>query len=130
MPGREWLPGGSAFQAESTSSQRSTGARQKLALPCPRLAHDGLQVVEMRLPFEQRTGMVGSRHDLCRVPGPSAGGCALEIDAGGSLYRLDRFERAQTPTVVAIECDRHARAAQIRRRVAMRAQDRTPECNL
>ena len=39
--------------AESMSSQRSIGARQKLALPCQRVAHDGLQVVEMRLPFEQ-----------------------------------------------------------------------------
>src|SRR5262245_51653363 len=53
--------------AESTSSQRSIGARQKLALPCQRVAYDGLQIVEMRLPFEQRTDTVGSRHDLCGV---------------------------------------------------------------
>src|SRR6516164_8566496 len=65
-------PGG-AFQAETTSSQRSNGARQKLALPCQRVAHDGLQVVEMRLPSEQRTGTVGSSHDLRWVPGPPAG---------------------------------------------------------
>src|SRR5262249_19972147 len=49
-------------------SSPSTGAPQKLALPCQRVAHDGLQVVKMRLPFEQRTGMIGSRHDLCRSP--------------------------------------------------------------
>src|SRR5262245_21209682 len=112
MPGRQWLPGGSAFQADSTSSQRSTGARQKLALPCQRVAHDGLQVVEMRLPFEQRTGTIRSRHDLCRVPGSPAGERDLEVDARDPLYRLDHLEHGETAAVTAIERD--APAAQIR----------------
>src|SRR5215471_15261525 len=104
--------------AESTSSQRSTGARPKLALPCQRVAHDGLQVVEMRLPFEQRTGSVGSRHDLCRVPGPPADERDLEVDARDSLYRLD-----ETAAVTAIERGGDATAAQIRQRIAMRAHE-------
>jgi prevent-host-death family protein len=33
----------------------STGARQTFAFPCQCVAHDRSQVVEMRLPFEQRT---------------------------------------------------------------------------
>src|SRR5262245_112541 len=85
MPGRQWLPGGSAFQADSTSSQRSTGARQKLALPCQRVAHDGLQVVEMRLPFEQRTDTVGSRHDPCGVASTPVRERDLEVDARDPL---------------------------------------------
>src|SRR5262245_38462692 len=104
--------------AESTSSQRSTGARQKLALPCERVTHDGLQVVEIRLPFEQRTGTVGSRHDLCRVPGPPADERDLEVDARDSLYRLDHGE---TAAVTAIERGGDATTPQIRQRIAMRA---------
>src|SRR5262245_14752429 len=83
--------------ADSTNSQRSIGARQKLALPCQRVAHDGLQVVETRLPFEQRTGTVGSRHDLCRVAGTPAGERDLEVDAQDPLYRLDHLEHGTTP---------------------------------
>ena len=81
--------------AESTSSQRSIGARQKLALPCQRVAHDGLQVVEMRLPFEQRTDTVGSRHDLCGVASTSARERDLEVDARDPLYRLDHLEHGK-----------------------------------
>ncbi len=53
---------GAVFKRNRRVRKGSAGARQKLALPCQRVAHDGWQVVEMRLPFEQRTGTVGSRH--------------------------------------------------------------------
>jgi len=46
--------------------------RQKFAFPCQRVAHDRSQVVEMRLPFEQSTGKVGSRYDLCGIFRPPA----------------------------------------------------------
>src|SRR5262249_13777597 len=71
----------------------------------------------------QRTGTVGSRHDLCRVPGPSAGKCDLEVDARDSLYRLDHFEHGETTPVTAIERGGDATAAQIRQRIAMRAHE-------
>src|SRR5262249_23739734 len=111
------------FAAESTSAQRSTGARQKLALPCQRVTHDGLQVVEIRLPFEQRTGTVGSRHDLCRVPGPPADERNLEVDARDALYGLDHLEHGETAAVAAIERGGDATAPQIRQRIAMRAHE-------
>jgi len=104
-------------------STEVNGARQKLALPCQRVAHDGSQVVEKRLPFEQRTGTVGSRHDLCRVPGSPAGERDLEVDARDSLYRLDHLEHGETAAVTAIERGGDATAAQIRQRIAMRAHE-------
>jgi hypothetical protein len=100
--------------AESTSSQRSIGALQKLALPCQRVAHDGLQVVEMPVPFEHRTGTVGSGHDLCGVASPPAGERDLEVDARDLLYRLNHLEHGKTPAVTAIERGGDAAAAQIR----------------
>src|SRR5262249_25235805 len=102
---------------------RSTGAGQKLALPCQRVPNDGLQVVEMRLPFEQRTSTVGSRHDPCRVASPPAGESDLEVDARDPLYRLDHFEHRETTPVTAIERGGDAAAAQIRQRIAMRAHE-------
>ena len=77
----------------------------------------------MRLPFEQRTGTVGSRNDLCRVPGPPAGERDLEVDARDSLYRLDHLEHRETAAVTAIERGGDATAAQIRQRIAMRAHE-------
>src|SRR5262249_57678698 len=77
----------------------------------------------MRLPFEQRTGTVGSRHDLCRVPDPPAGERHLEVDARDSLYRLDHLEHGETAAVTAIERGGDATAAQIRQRIAMRAHE-------
>src|SRR5262249_858953 len=106
--GGQWI---SLIVAVSTSLQRSAGARQKLALPCQRVAHDGFQVVEMRLPFEQRTSTIGSRHDLCRVSSPPAGGPDLEVDARDSLYRLDHLEHGETAAVTAVERGGHATAA-------------------
>src|SRR5262245_24964378 len=54
--------------SSGTNLQMSAWARQKLALPRQRVAHDAFQVVEMRLPFEHSTGAVGSRHDPCGIP--------------------------------------------------------------
>src|SRR6516225_8746788 len=110
-------------QRNRMSSQRSIGARQKLALPCQRVAHYGLQVVEMRLPFEQRTDTVGSRHDLCGVASTSARERDLEVDARDPLYRLDHLEHGKTPAVTAIERGGDAAAAQIRQRIGMRAHE-------
>jgi len=75
------------------------------------------------VPFEQRTGTVGSRHDLCRVPGSPAGERDLEVDARDSLYRLDHLEHGETAAVTAIERGGDATAAQIRQRIAMRAHE-------
>ena len=105
------------------SSQQSTGARQELALPCHRVARDGLQVVKMRLRFEQRTGTVGSRHNLCGVTGPPADERDLEVDTGDPRYHLDHFEHGKTPAATAVERDRLASGAQIRERIAMRAHE-------
>jgi hypothetical protein len=67
--------------------------------------------------------MVGSSHDLRRVPGPPAGERDLEVDAGDPLYRVDHLEHGKTTAVTAIERGRLAAAAQIRQRVAMRAHE-------
>src|SRR5262245_57082007 len=77
----------------------------------------------MRLPFEQRTSTIGSRHDLCRVSRPPAGERDLEVDARDKLYRLDHLAHGETAAVTAIERDRLAAAAQIRERIAMRAHE-------
>src|SRR5262245_7226409 len=106
--GGQWI---SLIVAVSTSLQRSTGARQKLALPCQRVAHDGFQVVEMRLPLEQRTSTIGSRHNLCRVSRPPAGERDLEVDARDALYSLDHLQHGETAAVTAIERRGHATAA-------------------
>src|SRR5262245_41510947 len=102
---RALVRGKLATRALLEQIQKSAGARQKLALPCQRVANDGLQVIEMRLPFEQRAGPVGSRHDLCGVAGPPARECDLKVDAGDPLYRLDDFEHGKTTAVTAIERD-------------------------
>src|SRR5262249_46424947 len=77
----------------------------------------------MRLPFEQRTNTVGSRHDLCRVTSTPAGERDLEFDARDPLYRLDHLEHGKTPAVTAIERGGDAAAAQIRQRIGMRAHE-------
>src|SRR5262245_51761983 len=77
----------------------------------------------MRLPFEQRTGTVGSRHDLCGVARSPADEGDLEVDARNPLYRLDHFEHGETMTVTAIERDRLATNPQIRQRIGMRAHE-------
>src|SRR6266446_8534561 len=77
----------------------------------------------MRRPCEQRTGTVGSRHDLRGVPGPPGRERDLEVDAGDPLYRLDHFEHGETTAVTAIERGGDAAAAQIRQRIAMRAHE-------
>ena len=75
----------------------------KACAPMPARGAHGLQVIEMRLPFEQRTGTIGSRHDLCGVASPPAGERDLEVDARDPLYRLDYLEHGKTPAVTAIE---------------------------
>src|SRR5262245_63938596 len=77
----------------------------------------------MRLPFEQRTGTVGSRHDLCRVASPPASERDLEVDARDPLYRLDHLEHGKTPAVTAIERGGDAATAQICQRIGMRAHE-------
>ena len=55
---------------------------RKLALPGQRVRDDGLQVVEMRPPFEGRTDKVGRGNDVGGVARAPAGELDLEIDAG------------------------------------------------
>src|SRR6266511_5787313 len=104
-------------------SWKSADACRKLTLPGQRVAHDGLRVVEMRLPFEQRADAVRSRHDLCGIPDPAADELDFEVDAANPLYRLDHFEHGETMAVTAIERGRLAAAAQIRQRIAMCAHE-------
>jgi hypothetical protein len=93
------------------------------------MAHDVLQVVEKRLPFEQRTGTVGSRQDLRRVPDQPAGELHLKIDAGHPLYRLDHVGHGETAVTAISVADsppprRYASASECARR------DRTCEYSL
>jgi hypothetical protein len=76
----------------------------------------------MRLPFEQRTGAVGIRHDLCGVTGLLPDERDLEVDA------RDRSTVSITSSTEKLgrnrnEPDRLAAAAQIRERIAMRAHE-------
>jgi hypothetical protein len=55
------------------SKAASPGAFQKLALPCQRVADDGLQIVKVRLPSERDADAVASGDELGRIARPAAG---------------------------------------------------------
>src|SRR6266576_649989 len=101
------------FKQKSTILQASVGARQKLAFPCQRVAHDGFQIVKMRLPFEHSAGELGSRHEPCWISQPPGSGFDFEVDAGSAFVCLDYGEHRETPAVTAVERDGGAARAQI-----------------
>ena len=80
-------------------------------------------VVEVRLPFEGRTGKVGSGDDVGGVAWAPAGEPDLEISSGDPLDCPDYVEHRKASAVTAIKRPRSAAAAQICERVGMCAHE-------
>ena len=87
------------------------------------MADDGLQIIEMRLPFERGPGTVGGRDDVGRIARPPASELDLEVDAGDALHGLDHIEHGKATAITAIERRRGAAAAQIAERIRMRGNE-------
>src|SRR5690348_8658913 len=89
----------------------------KLAFPRERMARDRREVIELRLPAEQRADAVRFRHDLRRVAGAARRRIDPEIDARHALDRVDHLEHREAAAVAAVERGRSSAVAQIGERV-------------
>src|SRR5262245_25090759 len=75
--GEPFLPRRERFSSGIDEFAEIRWRASKTCPPMPARGTRRLQVLKMRLPFEQRTGMVGSRHAVAPpVPGPSCWGRA------------------------------------------------------